>query len=119
MSFMKFEKMSIYKKSIKLLSEVYSITKKLPSSEAFNMSSQIQRAALSISSNIAEGSGRGSDKDFARFITISKGSLYEVYSIGTAIQEIYPELSLDISKLKELLVEIEQEIIVFYKYLVK
>ena len=55
--------------------------RKFPRSEMFAMTSQIRRAAISVSSNIAEGSGRNSDKDFAHFLEQSYGSLMETASL--------------------------------------
>ena len=67
-----------WKKSIDLVKDIYSITKDYPSSEQFGLVSQMRRAAVSIPSNLAEGSARFSDKDSTRFIDISLGSLAEL-----------------------------------------
>ncbi len=67
-----------WKKSIDLVKDIYSITKDFPSSEQFGLVSQMRRAAVSIPSNLAEGSARFSDKDSTRFIDISLGSLAEL-----------------------------------------
>ena len=56
---------------------IYLLTAQFPDSERFNLSSQMQRAAVSIMSTIAEGSGRGSDIDFARFLDMALGSVHE------------------------------------------
>ena len=57
---------------------VYEIASKLPQSEKYALGDQIRRAVVSIPSNIAEGFGRDSHKDFAHFLSIARGSLYEV-----------------------------------------
>lgn len=59
---------------------IYDVTRHFPSEERFRLSSQMRRAVVSISSNIAEGTGRTSDADFARFVEIAYGSVMEVMS---------------------------------------
>ncbi len=70
--------LEVYKSSLDLVVLVYEITKAMPSSENYGLTSQMRRAAVSIPSNIAEGSSRGSTKDFIRFINIATGSLSEL-----------------------------------------
>jgi len=71
------------KKPLILQNLVYSKTKSFPVDERFGLTNQMRRAAVSISSNIAEGSARISDADFARFVEIATGSLFEVVSEAT------------------------------------
>ena len=73
-----YKELKIWQKSIELTKSVYLITKKFPKEEVYGLTSQIRRSAVSIPSNIAEGSQRTSDKEFANFILISKGSLAEL-----------------------------------------
>ena len=73
-----YRKLKVYQDAMVLLEDVYQLTKKFPSTELHGLSNQIQRAAVSIPSNIAEGMGRFSIKDRIRFIDISNGSLMEV-----------------------------------------
>ena len=73
-----FKNLNIWKNSIELANEVYSITEAFPKSEEFGLKSQIRRCSVSVASNIAEGSSRTSNKDFNRFLEISLGSLYEL-----------------------------------------
>ncbi len=68
----------VWQKSIDLVVVIYEMTKQLPSDEKFGIISQIKRSSVSIPSNIAEGAGRGIDKEFARFIDIASGSLSEL-----------------------------------------
>ncbi len=75
-----FEKLDVWHKAIDFADAVYSITKTFPDDERFGLTSQMRRAALSISSNIAEGTSRTSKNDFARFIEIAAGSVFEVVS---------------------------------------
>lgn len=73
-----FRKLDIWTKSINLVTEIYQLTNTFPNHERFGLMSQMQRAAVSIPTNIAEGSAKTSNKDFARFLEISIGSLLEL-----------------------------------------
>lgn len=75
-----FERLEVWDKAIRFADTVYSTTRRFPSEERFGLTNQIRRAAVSISSNLAEGSARNSRKDFARFVEIATGSLFEVIS---------------------------------------
>jgi four helix bundle protein len=75
-----FEKLDVWKKSVDLADDVYRLTRDFPDYEKFGLANQMRRAAVSISSNIAEGSARDSKKDFARFLQIAYGSTMEVVS---------------------------------------
>ena len=75
-----FEKLDVWQKSKELASEIYAITRLFPSEERYALSSQMQRSAVSIVSNIAEGSSRTSLKEQLRFTEIAYGSLLELYS---------------------------------------
>jgi four helix bundle protein len=72
-----FEKLTVWKQSMNYVEKIYDITNKFPKSELYGLISQIRRAAISIPSNIAEGSTRKSLKDQARFSEIAFGSLLE------------------------------------------
>lgn len=73
-----FEKLEVWKNAMLFAKELYYITEKFPKSELYCLVSQLRRAAISISSNIAEGSTRKSFKDQSRFTEIAYGSLLEV-----------------------------------------
>ena len=73
-----FKNLNIWKLSIRLANDIYSVTEMFPKTEDFGLKSQIRRCAVSIASNIAEGSSRSSNKDFSRFLEISMGSLFEL-----------------------------------------
>jgi four helix bundle protein len=70
--------LDIWKEGIDFVEEVYKITQNFPSSEKYNLISQIRRSAVSFVSNIAEGAARTSKKEYIRFISISLGSLSEL-----------------------------------------
>ena len=73
-----FRKLDIWTDAVELADRIYSLTDSFPKEELFGLAAQMQRAAVSVSSNIAEGAGRDSDRDFTRFLAISLGSLYEL-----------------------------------------
>jgi four helix bundle protein len=73
-----FRKLEVWQRSIRLSKSIYLLTGSFPAKERFGMSSQLQRAAVSVASNIAEGASRRSTLDFARFLRMSLGSAFEV-----------------------------------------
>ena len=73
-----FKNLKIWKKGIDLVVNVYNKIDHFPKEELFGLTSQIKRSAISIPSNIAEGSGRGTDKDFNRFLDVALGSSFEL-----------------------------------------
>lgn len=73
-----FRDLDIWKKSIDLVELIYIVTKKFPDDEKYGLTSQIRRAAISIPSNISEGCGRNTNKDFIRFLYNSFGSIKEI-----------------------------------------
>src|SRR5260370_35972718 len=75
-----FEKLEVWQKAIQFADLVYRLTKTFPDDERFGLTSQMRRAAVSISSNIAEGTSRHSRDDYARFLEISAGSVFGVVS---------------------------------------
>ncbi|WP_413533362.1 four helix bundle protein [Empedobacter brevis] len=85
----------VYQKSLDLVTSIYSITNHFPKEEQFGLTSQLRRASVSIPSNIAEGAGRKSKKEFIQFLYIALGSLNEV------------ETQIEISKRLDYIQEIE------------
>ena len=75
-----FEKLDVWTEAIVFAGLVYSISGNFTDGERFGLTTQMRRAAVSISSNLAEGSSRVSQADFARFVEIATGSLFEVVS---------------------------------------
>lgn len=75
-----FERLDTWRKAIDFADLVYRTTSSLPGEERFGLTSQMRRAAVSVSSNIAEGSSRFSKADFARFLELATGSVFEVVS---------------------------------------
>lgn len=73
-----YKELKIWQKSIDLVENVFQLIAYFPNSEKYGLIDQIKRSAISVPSNIAEGAGRSSNKDFRRFLSISKGSLNEL-----------------------------------------
>lgn len=73
-----FRKLEIWQKGISVVKKVYSTTENLPDKEKFGLSSQMQRSAISIPSNIAEGCSRNSELEFKRFFEIALGSAFKL-----------------------------------------
>lgn len=78
-----FEKLETWHEAISFADLVYLLTRDFPSEERFGLTNQMRRAAVSISSNVAEGCSRSSRVDYARFVEIAAGSLFEVVSQAT------------------------------------
>ncbi len=75
-----FEKLDVWQKAVDFADLVYACTDGFPPDERFGLTNQMRRAAVSISSNVAEGCSRSSKTDFARFVEIATGSVFEVVS---------------------------------------
>lgn len=69
--------MIAWQKAIELVARSYEITQSFPREEQFGLTQQLRRAVVSVAANIAEGNGRGTPKEFIRFLTIASGSLTE------------------------------------------
>ena len=74
----KFKNLEVWQKGMKIVEEVYKVSKDLPFEEQYGLKSQITRAAVSIPSNIAEGSAKSSQKEFNIYLERALGSLYEL-----------------------------------------
>ena len=73
-----YTKLGVWKDAISLVTNIYKLTENFPKSEIYGLASQIRRAAVSIPSNIAEGSARKSNKEYSQFLSISLGSIAEL-----------------------------------------
>ena len=68
----------VWQKAMELAEKVYLVTRNFPEEEIYALTSQVRRSAVSVPSNIAEGKGRGTGKEFIQFLRIALGSLYEL-----------------------------------------
>ena len=76
-----YQDLIVWQKSVLLVTDIYTITKTFPQDERFGITSQLNRAAVSIPTNIAEGWGRETSKNYLQFLRISRGSIMEVQTL--------------------------------------
>jgi len=105
-----FEKLEVWQNSRSFVKEIYTITTNFPDNEKFGLISQIRRASLSISANIAEGMSRNTDKDKARFISISFGSAIEVVNFLILANDLNMINEKDYMQLREKLEKITNQL---------
>ena len=105
-----FRRLKIWERGMEIVKKTYLLSKQLPAEERFGLVSQITRAAVSIPSNIAEGSSRTSDKDKKRFVEIALGSAFELETQLLIIRDLELANPVDTDKLIERLHE-EQRMI--------
>ncbi|WP_445427642.1 four helix bundle protein [Alishewanella sp. HL-SH05] len=96
--------LKVWQLAMDLVVDVYAITRQFPDIEKYCLASQMQRAAVSVPSNIAEGAGRESNADFIRFLTIARGSLSELETQLLIAQRLgyITDVSEPLNKVKEL-----------------
>ncbi len=102
-----YRELKVWQMSIEVVKQTFTISKLLPQQEKFGTISQMTRAAISIAANIAEGSSRSSDKEYARFLQISLGSAFELQTYFIIAKEMLWVKPSEIAQAENLL---EQEI---------
>ena len=105
-----FRQLKVWEKSHQLALAIYKVTAKFPKEEIYGLTSQVRRASMSIPTNIAEGCGRNTDADFARFLQMAMGSASETeyqlllsLDLGFLNKEQYDKLNLDVTEVKRML----------------
>ena len=83
-----YKKYTVWQLSHQLILDTYALVERLPPSERYGLATQMRRAVVSISSNIAEGAGRGSDSDFRRFLLMATGSSNELEAQLLAVRDL-------------------------------
>ncbi|MCK0131596.1 four helix bundle protein [Flavobacteriaceae bacterium F08102] len=101
-----FKDLIVWQRAMELVTEVYRLVKKLPKEERFALSDQIRRSAISIPSNIAEGQGRNSTKEFIQFLSIAKGSKAELETQLLLCVKVTYLTNLEIEKATNLIQEV-------------
>lgn len=76
----RFENLDVWQEAMNLCERIYRVSQSFPAAEQYGLTSQVRRSVVSISANIAEGAGRGTDPEFVRFLDIATGSLMETVS---------------------------------------
>ena len=82
------ESLRVWQEARRLAAQIYRVTKSFPEDEKYALTAQMRRAGVSVMSNIAEGQGRYSRKDFVRFLYVARGSLYEVQSLAILANDL-------------------------------
>jgi len=105
-----FRQLKVWEKSHQLALVIYKATKEFPKEELYGLTSQIRRASMSIPTNIAEGCGRNTDADFARFLQMAMGSASETeyqlllsLDLGFLNKEQYDKPNPDVTEVKRML----------------
>jgi four helix bundle protein len=111
----RYKELNVWQKSIDLAVEVYRITEKLPKEERYGLISQMNRAAVSIPSNIAEGAGRNTDRDFDHFLGIALGSSFELDTqlvisnrLEFIIDEDFEKIEKELEHLQNMIVKLKK-----------
>jgi four helix bundle protein len=86
-----FKQLRVWQDAISVVECIYQLTAEFPGQEKYGLVSQLRRCAVSVPSNIAEGCGRTSDPDFARFLDVANGSAFELETQLIIAQKLYPE----------------------------
>src|SRR5690606_11383068 len=112
-----FRKLNIWKEGVQIAKETYSTTKIFPKSEQYGLSNQMQRCAVSIPSNIAEGTARSTDKHFLQYLETALGSAFEwetqliiAFEIGYISAETYKHLETKIQAIQGMITRFMESI---------
>lgn len=113
-----YKKYDTWKIAHELVKEVYLISESFPKSELFGLTSQIRRASVSIPTNIAEGCGRSTDKEFARFLEISLGSTNETEyllllscDLGFTSEDILSSLNPKLNLVRQKIIQLRKKLL--------
>jgi four helix bundle protein len=113
-----FRKLDVWKESMVFVKSIYEVTIGFPKAEQYGLTSQLNRAVVSIPTNIAEGAGRGTDLDFARFLAIANGSAYETetllrlaISLELIVEEEIAQLLDDLDKIQKKIFQLRNSVL--------
>ena len=100
--------LDVWKRSLALVSDTYRITRNLPSDERFGLTSQLRRAAVSVTVNLAEGYGRSTRGEYLNHLSFARGSLFELEALCTVCQTLSFLKSEDVQLLEEHIIRVRQ-----------
>lgn len=115
MSEVSYQNLIVWQKSMELVKTIYTITVELPQHEKYGLSSQMQRSAVAIPNNIAEGYMRGHRKEYSQFLSIALGSAAELETQLLVYEAVYPDKESTTTLAKELNSEIIRMLIALIK----
>lgn len=111
-----YKKLDVWNKAVDFATQIYSVTKNFPKEEVYGLTSQLRRASVSISSNISEGAGRNSDKEFRQFLNISFGSCSEIetqliisYKLGYLSKDDFTSLLEEVISIQKIIYKLIQK----------
>ncbi|MCC5940656.1 MAG: four helix bundle protein [Balneolaceae bacterium] len=110
-----YKELIVWQKSVDLATDVYRATSNFPKHELYGLTSQIRRCSVSISSNIAEGAGRSSSREFARFLKVANGSAYELETQLIISKNLSYLADESFEKLNQSIIEIQKMLYTFIK----
>jgi four helix bundle protein len=112
-----FRKLTVWSKAIDFIVDIYKVCETFPNSEKYGISSQVQRAAVSISCNISEGCGKSSEKEFNRFLEIALSSAFEVENLLIVSQKLnfinkekFSEMEIKIKDIQGMIIGLKKSI---------
>lgn len=113
-----YQDLKVWQKAIEVAQKIYELTLPFPSQEKFGLTSQIRRSAVSIASNIAEGAGRNTDKDFVNFISIAAGSAFELETqliiamkVNFLTNDDYEDVQDELEQIKKMLFSLKRKLL--------
>lgn len=105
-----YKELNVWKRGIKLTTEIYKISQLFPNEERFGLTSQMRRSAVSVPSNVAEGAGRRTDGEFANFLGIAHGSiceletqLYVAFELGYIEEQKFLDVTSELTEIQKML----------------
>ena len=114
----RFKELKVWQKAIDIVVEVYKLTVNFPQNERFGLTSQVQRASVSIPSNIAEGAGRNSQREFYQFLGIANGSSFEIetqltvaYKLGYISEDHLNSITPKINEVQNMIFKLQKTLV--------